>query len=50
MITYLDADIRPLEAGWTLLVCEPGTYESPKALHRASAAFRRRCPAPSPRR
>ncbi|MGV1827166.1 glycoside hydrolase family 2 protein [Agrobacterium vitis] len=37
MITFLDADIRPLEAGWTLLVCEPGTYDSPKALHRASA-------------
>lgn len=37
MITYLDADIRPLEAGWTLLVCEPGTYDSPKALHRPSA-------------
>ena len=37
MITYLDADIRPLEAGWTLLVTEPNTYDSPKSLHRASA-------------
>lgn len=37
MITYLDADIRPLEQGWTLLLCEPGTFEGPDSINRALA-------------
>lgn len=37
MITYLDADIRPLEQGWTLLLCEPGTFEGPNSINRALA-------------
>ncbi|MBB4955442.1 beta-mannosidase [Agrobacterium vitis] len=37
MITYLDADIRPLEQGWTMLICEPGTFEGPDSINRALA-------------
>jgi beta-mannosidase len=37
VITYLDADIRPLEQGWTLLLCEPGTFEGPDSINRALA-------------
>lgn len=37
MITYLDADTRPLEQGWTLLLCEPGTFEGPDHINRALA-------------
>ena len=36
-IRYLDADTRPLEAGWTLLVTEAGRYASPKDVHRPAA-------------
>jgi beta-mannosidase len=37
VITYLDADIRPLEQGWTLLLCEPGNFDDPDTINRALA-------------
>ncbi|MGG7519295.1 glycoside hydrolase family 2 protein [Allorhizobium undicola] len=37
MTLFLDADIRPLEAGWTLLLTEAGAHESPDTIHRAAA-------------
>jgi beta-mannosidase len=40
MITYLDADIRPLEHGWTLLLCEPGTFDGPDSINRALARLK----------
>lgn len=42
--TYLAADERPLEQGWTLLVTEAGRYATPSEVHRPAA----RIPAPVP--
>lgn len=42
--TYLAADERPLEQGWTLLVTEAGRYADPSQVHRPAA----RIPAPVP--
>lgn len=36
MTTYLAADERPLEQGWTLLVTEAGRYAAPADVHRPS--------------
>ncbi|MBV2186899.1 MAG: glycoside hydrolase family 2 protein [Rhizobium sp.] len=44
MTTYLAADERPLEQGWTLLVTEAGRYAAPADVHRPTA----RIPAPVP--
>ena len=44
MTTYLGADERPLESGWTLFVTEAGRYAGPEEIHRAAA----RIPAPVP--
>ncbi|MBW8445964.1 MAG: hypothetical protein K0M49_10050 [Arenimonas sp.] len=44
MTTYLAADERPLEHGWTLLVTEAGRYAGPNEVHRPAA----RIPAPVP--
>ncbi|MBC7314311.1 MAG: glycoside hydrolase family 2 protein, partial [Rhizobium sp.] len=37
MTTYLAADERPLEHGWTLLVTEAGRYAGPNEVHRPAA-------------
>ncbi len=34
---YLGADVRPLEAGWTLLVTETGRHADPSQVHRPAA-------------
>lgn len=34
---YLGADVRPLEAGWTLLVTEAGRHADPSQVHRPAA-------------
>ncbi|MDH4440806.1 MAG: glycoside hydrolase family 2 protein [Rhizobium sp.] len=34
---YLGADVRPLEAGWTLLVTEAGRHADPSEVHRPAA-------------
>ncbi|PYB70469.1 glycosyl hydrolase 2 galactose-binding domain-containing protein [Rhizobium wuzhouense] len=34
---YLGADVRPLEAGWTLLVTEAGCHADPSQVHRPAA-------------
>lgn len=44
MTTYLAADERPLEHGWTLLVTEAGRYAGSNEVHRPAA----RIPAPVP--
>ncbi|WP_454747533.1 glycoside hydrolase family 2 protein [Ciceribacter selenitireducens] len=44
LTTYLAADERPLEHGWTLLVTETGRYAGPNEVHRPAA----RIPAPVP--
>lgn len=44
MTTYLAADERPLESGWTVLVTEAGCYHGPQEIHRPAA----RVPAPVP--
>lgn len=44
MTTYLGADERPLESGWTMLVTEAGRYVTARDVHRPSA----RIPAPVP--
>lgn len=44
MTTYLGADERPLESGWTMLVTEAGRYATARDVHRPAA----RIPAPVP--
>ncbi len=44
MTTYLGADERPLETGWTMLVTEAGRYATARDVHRPAA----RIPAPVP--
>ncbi|GEO86906.1 MULTISPECIES: glycosyl hydrolase 2 galactose-binding domain-containing protein [Alphaproteobacteria] len=44
MTTYLAADERPLEHGWTLLVTEAGRYNGPNEVHRPAARIPARVP------
>ncbi|NKN39727.1 glycoside hydrolase family 2 protein [Agrobacterium sp. a22-2] len=43
-LTYLGADERPLEGGWTILISEAGHFAAPGDIHRPAA----RLPAPVP--